>query len=130
MEQEDDARALEKGLEQSKSRANLESRTRNKDKRRALTRAAIAAKKGETKAKAAQQVVFGLGKTRGDRRALDNNSGGTRDMQETRRDETYHDHGATRHTMTIDFEWSLCFSPLRPSHHFSFLVHLTTSFSS
>jgi hypothetical protein len=111
MEQEDDARALEKGLEQSKSRAKYEARTRNKEKRRALTRAAIAAKKGETKAKAAQQVVFGLGKTRGDRRGLDINRVGTRDMHETRQDEAKPDHGATRHTMTIDFEWSWCFSP-------------------
>ena len=81
--QEEDARALEKGLEQNKSRATYKARTRNKDKQRALTRAAIAAKKGETKAKAAQQVVFGQGKTRADRSALDKNSGGTRDMQET-----------------------------------------------
>jgi hypothetical protein len=133
-EQEEDARALEKGLEQSKSRAKYEARTRNKDKRRALTRAAIAAKKGETKAKAAQQVVFGPGKTRGDRRALDINRVGTRDMQETRRDETHHDHGATRHTMTIDFEWSLCSPPplplaslffFSPPHNFIFFLSNT-----
>jgi hypothetical protein len=79
-----------------------------------LTRAAIAAKKGETKAKAAQQVVFAQGKTRADRSALDKNSVGTRDMQETIRDETNHDHGATRHIMTIEFEWSLCYLPPPP----------------
>ena len=61
--QEEEARTLEKVLEQNKSRAKYEARTRNKDKRRALTRAAIAAKKRETKAKAAQQVVSGQGKT-------------------------------------------------------------------
>ncbi len=81
--QQEAATAFEKGLEQNKSKATYEARTRNKVKRRALTRAAIAAQKGETKAKAAQQVVFGQGKTRADRSALDKNSGGTRDMQET-----------------------------------------------
>jgi hypothetical protein len=66
MEQQEATRALEKGLEQNVARATNEARTRNKDKRRALTRAAIVAKKGETKAKAAQQVVSGQGKTRAD----------------------------------------------------------------
>ncbi len=61
-EEHEAARALEKRVEQNAARATNEARTRNKDKRRALTRAIIVAKKGETKAKAAQQVVPNQGK--------------------------------------------------------------------
>ncbi len=63
-EQQEVARAAEK-IEQNQNAARTtnDARTRNKDKRRSLTCAAIVAKKCETKAKAAQQVVLGQGTT-------------------------------------------------------------------